>query len=64
MRLFGVVDGTVDRKDRAQWMTPVFDLAFVVAEPVVTPAARIYVVPAERRIYTVATENRTYEVGG
>ena len=28
MRLFGKVDGTVDRYDRAGWLTPIFDLAF------------------------------------
>lgn len=28
MRLFGKVDNTVDRFDRAQWLTPPFDLAF------------------------------------
>ena len=27
MRLFGKVNGTIDRFDRAQWMTPPFDLA-------------------------------------
>lgn len=31
MRLFGVVDGTVDRFDRAGWMTPPFDVAFALA---------------------------------
>lgn len=28
MRLFGQVDGAVDRRDRAGWLTPPFDLAF------------------------------------
>lgn len=28
MRLFGIVDGSVDRYDRAQWLTIPFDLAF------------------------------------
>lgn len=28
MRLFGKVDGTIDRFDRAGWMTGPFDLAF------------------------------------
>lgn len=31
MRLFGVVDSTINRLDRAEWLTPPFDLAF--AEP-------------------------------
>jgi len=30
MRIFGKVDNTIDRFDRAQWLTPPFDLAFVV----------------------------------
>jgi hypothetical protein len=25
MRLFGLVDGLIDRRDRAQWLTPPFD---------------------------------------
>jgi hypothetical protein len=28
VKLFSLPDGTVDRKDRAQWLTPIFDLAF------------------------------------
>jgi hypothetical protein len=28
MRLFGKVDGTIDRFDRAGWLTPPFDMAF------------------------------------
>jgi hypothetical protein len=28
MRLFGRLDGTIDRYDRADWLTPPFDLAF------------------------------------
>lgn len=28
MRLFGKVDGIIDRYDRAEWMTPPFDGAF------------------------------------
>lgn len=28
MKLFSLPDGTVDRKDRAQWFTMPFDLAF------------------------------------
>lgn len=32
MKLFSLPDGTVDRKDRAQWMTPPFDLAFAAPE--------------------------------
>lgn len=28
MRLFGKVDGTIDRLDRAAWLTTIFDLAF------------------------------------
>lgn len=31
MKLFSLPDGTVDRKDRAQWLTMPFDLAFLVA---------------------------------
>ncbi len=33
MRLFGIVDGTVDRFDRAGWLTMPFDIAFA---PLVT----------------------------
>lgn len=28
MRLFGKIDNAINRFDRAQWLTPVFDLAF------------------------------------
>lgn len=31
MRLFGKRDGAVDRLDRAEWLTPPFDLAFSAA---------------------------------
>jgi len=31
MRLFGKVDGTIDRFDRAGWLTLPFDLAFAAA---------------------------------
>jgi hypothetical protein len=30
MRIFGKVDGTISRKDRAGWITPPFDLLFAV----------------------------------
>lgn len=33
MRLFGSVDGRIDRLDRAGWMTPPFDLTVGVEEP-------------------------------
>lgn len=33
MRLFGTVTGTTDRFDRAEWLTPVFDLAFGLPAP-------------------------------
>ena len=33
MRLFSLPDGTIDRKDRAQWLTVPFDLAFGSGEP-------------------------------
>lgn len=37
MRLFGVVDDTVDRNDRAEWLSPPFDGAFAGDEPPVPP---------------------------
>ena len=37
MRLFGKVDNTVDRYDRAEWITPPFDSTFRVR--VVRPTA-------------------------
>jgi hypothetical protein len=37
MRLFGKVDGTVDRFDRAEWLTPPFDLAFSTAVAIAGP---------------------------
>lgn len=33
MRLFGKVDSTVDRYDRAEWLTPPFDAAFQTPTP-------------------------------
>lgn len=41
MKLFSLPDGTVDRKDRAQWLTMPFDLAFLVT--VVLPGPWIVV---------------------
>lgn len=35
MKLFSLPDGTVDRKDRAQWLTPIFDMSFGAAAAVV-----------------------------
>lgn len=42
MRLFGVVSGSVDRRDRAEWLTPVFDRAFATPSEVPTIAATVY----------------------
>lgn len=42
MRLFGKVDGVIDRFDRAEWLTMPFDLAF--AEVVVEPDLIPYIV--------------------
>lgn len=33
MRLFALPDGLVNRFDRAQWMTPPFDLAWFTSSP-------------------------------
>lgn len=38
MRLFGKVDGTVSRFDRAQWLSQPFDLAFAGSGPSMNPA--------------------------
>lgn len=45
MRIFGKVDGTVDRFDRAHWSTPPFDLAFAVPS---VPADPFFPRPAVR----------------
>ena len=41
MRLFGLVDAAIDRRDRAQWLTPPFDrrLASGIAGPYRVAAA-------------------------
>lgn len=51
MRLFGKVDGAIDRYDRAGWLTMPFDKAFIsIAQ---TPSRRIYIPSAEDRVYIV-----------
>ncbi len=35
MKLFSLPDGTIDRKDRAQWITMPFDLAFAASSSTV-----------------------------
>lgn len=42
MRLFGKLTGTVDRYDRAEWLTPIFDRAFDAPAPIPTVAATVY----------------------
>ena len=48
MRLFGKVDGSVDRYDRAGWLSCPFDLAFLVATqgPYYVDASQMYVANA------------------
>jgi hypothetical protein len=54
MKLVATPDNTVDRHDRAIWLTIPFDLAWLVATPVATPACRTYTPPAEDRTHTAA----------
>lgn len=53
MRLFGTVTGSIDRFDRAEWLTPIFDKAF--GAPVVldfpTIAATVYGPNASATVY-------------
>lgn len=61
MKLFSLPDGAIDRKDRAQWVTPPFDLAL--AAPVVywgEPVALI--VTLFRSVPLVATILRQWQV--
>lgn len=65
MRLFGKVDGVVNRYDRAEWLSIPFDLAFASVAPpsvVITPTGRTYDVPFEDRILQVPFEDRIFEV--
>ena len=51
MRLFGKANGTIDRHDRAEWLTPPFDGAYqAVVAPVVPPILHggRYLFPAPR----------------
>ena len=43
MRLFGKIDGSINRFDRAQWLTSPFDLAFLA--PVVGAPERVFAAP-------------------
>jgi len=43
MRLFGKIDGSINRFDRAQWLTCPFDLAFLA--PVVGAPERVFAAP-------------------
>ena len=58
MRLFGKVDGSVDRYDRAEWLSMPFDLAWanaVVAGP--------YYIGAAQTFTPGATASEVYEAG-
>lgn len=49
MRLFGKIDGSVNRFDRAQWLTSPFDLAFVA--PAVGTPERVFATPPRGAIF-------------
>lgn len=53
MRLFGTVTGTVTRFDRAEWLTPIFDLALgaAVVVEVITVTVILYVPNADATAY-------------
>lgn len=68
MRLVATPDGSVDRFDRALWLTLPFDITWFA---IVTPTCRIFVPALENRLLTLAAddrvlvimvEDRTYEV--
>lgn len=60
MRLFGKVDGSIDRYDRAEWLTGPFDLAFAAgAAPVPGP----YRVAAAQVYSSGATAGQCFSIG-
>lgn len=62
LRLFGKVDGSVDRHDRAEWLTPVFNLAFYSTVPttIVAPDGHSYTVPYKSHYYLLPYTDRYY----
>ena len=61
MKLFSLPDGTVDRKDRAQWLTPIFDLAYeeeVVDTALIGPWTPIHCKSSNARLTAQSTNTR------
>ena len=57
MRLFGKVDGVIDRLDRAGWLTMPFDLLWTLIE-----ASKLFYVYLETRSPTIEVEDRIFEI--
>jgi hypothetical protein len=60
VKLTGAPDGTVDRLDRALWLTLPFDIAWYIIS---VPACRVYAVSADDRLFVMPADDRTCEVG-
>jgi hypothetical protein len=65
MRLFGFLDGILDRLDRAGWLTPPFDLAFGKPSPFIapfTPRERVMSIAFEDRVSAIMSESRIISI--
>jgi hypothetical protein len=62
MKLFSLPDGVVDRKDRAQWVTIPFDLAFGTAVVIVNPEPTLFAVLPPNFTHGYMRENRGHLV--
>lgn len=62
MRLFGKVDGAIDRFDRAEWLTGPFDLSWGAPVIILTPVERTWMIAAESRVASIAAYKRTWDI--